>query len=324
MNEKEFEEQLQALSERVLLKANTQKKVQSNKRVLEISSNIDTSFNSHAKLSKLYTQLLNAQSEEISLNFSKVDFIASNQFAILGCILDTYRKKYPNTAIYFSYLKKNITKTIQKNGFNIHLGFEKLPDIYNTTIPYTIFDINEINEFEKYIILRIFERKDIPQMSKLVKSKIIDNILEIFNNVKEHTHSNKVYTCGQYFPRSSFLYFTIVDSGETIPYNVNTYCDNINIKPPSKPLEWAIAPGNTTRQVDTPGGLGLSLLCEFIELNNGRLYIVSGNETYEQNGKDNRHMYMEHSFPGTIVTVAFNLLDDSMYRMNSELPEIVF
>lgn len=243
MYEKDFEEQLLELFERVLSKANTPKETQLHKQMLEISGAIDTSYDSYA---------------------------------------------------------------------------------INTTIPYTIFDINEINEFEKYIILRIFERKDILQMSKLVKSKIIDNILEIFNNVKEHTHSNKVYTCGQYFPRSSFLYFTIVDSGETIPYNVNTYCDNINIKPPSKPLEWAIAPGNTTRQVDTPGGLGLSLLCEFIELNNGRLYIVSGNETYEQNGKDNRHMYMEHSFPGTIVTVAFNLLDDSMYRMNSELPEIVF
>ncbi|MCM1122078.1 MAG: hypothetical protein NC416_05805 [Eubacterium sp.] len=324
MNEKEFEEQLQALSERVLPKPITPEKKHLNKQTLEISNNIDTSYNSHTRLSELYTQLIHMQSKEVHLDFSKVDFIASNQFAILGCILDTYRTKHPHTTIYFSYLNKNIQKTIQKNGFNMHLGFNKLPDTYNTTIPYTIFHINEINEFEKYIILRIFERQDIPKMSELVKSKIIDNILEIFNNVKEHTHSNKVYTCGQYFPKSSLLYFTIVDSGETIPYNVNTYCNNINIELPDKPLEWAIAPGNTTRQVDTPGGLGLSLLRDFIELNNGKMYIVSGNETYEQNGINNRHMYMDYSFPGTIVTVAFNLLDDSMYHMNSEFSDIVF
>lgn len=322
MNEKEFEEQLQALAKRVL--PDTPPSSLSSAYTLHINSNIDTSYNSHTILSGLYNQLLLISADEIYLDFSKVDFIASNQFAILGCILDNYRTQRPNTAIFFSYLKNKIKRTIQKNGFNIHLGFEKLPDTYNTTIPYTIFNIGQINEFEKYILLRIFERSDIPKMSELVKSKIIDNILEIFNNVKEHTHSNKVYTCGQYFPKSSFLYFTIVDSGETIPYNVNTYCNNMNIELPSNPLEWAIAPGNTTRQVDTPGGLGLSLLRDFIELNKGKLYIVSGDETYEQNGKTNRHMIMNYSFPGTIVTVAFNLLDDSIYRMNSEAPKIIF
>lgn len=292
---------------------------------IEISNNIDTSYSAHTILSKLYTQLSCIQSDKIYLDFSKVNFIASNQFAILGCILDTYRDQHPTTTIYFSSLGNNIKKTIQKNGFNMHLGFERLPDTYNTTIPYTIFDINEINEFEKYIILRIFDREDIPKMSDLVKSKIIDNILEIFNNVKEHTHSNKIYTCGQYFPRSSLLYFTIVDSGETIPYNVNTFCTNINIEVPTRPLEWAIAPGNTTRLAGTPGGLGLSLLRDFIELNNGKLYIVSGNETYEKTGNGDRHLYMQHSFPGTIVTVAFNLLDESTYHMTSEnLSEIIF
>lgn len=97
------------------------------------------------------------------------------------------------------------------------------------------------------------------------------------------------------------------------------------MKIPVKPLEWAIAPGNTTRLAETPGGLGLSLLRDFIGLNNGRLYIVSGNETYEKNGNKERHKYMHHSFPGTIVTMAFNLLDNSIYCMTSEkLPEIIF
>lgn len=319
MDEKEFEEQLSALSERVI-----SPKVK-NSKIIEISKDIDTGYSAHLRLSELCKQLSYSQSNEIYLDFSKVNFIASNQFAILGCILDTYRAQHPNTSIYFSSLGKNLKKTIQKNGFNMHLGFEKLPDTYNTTIPYTIFDINEINEFEKYIILRIFDRRDIPKMSEMVKSKIIDNILEIFNNVKEHTHSNKIYTCGQYFPRSSLLYFTVVDSGETIPYNVNTYCKNISMEIPTKPLEWAIASGNTTRLSGTPGGLGLSLLCDFIELNNGRLYIVSGNETYEKIGNIDRHKYMQSSFPGTIVTVAFNLLDEATYRMTSEnLSEIIF
>ena len=293
-------------------------------QTIKIPHDINTEYQSYLLLNQLYAQLLSIQAEEIYLDFSNVKFIASNQFAILGCILDKYNVYNPEATIYFYHLGKSIKKTIKKNGFNKYLGLEKIPDTYNTTIPYTIFSIDQISEFEKYILLRIFDRKNIPKMSEKVKSNIIDNILEIFNNVKEHTHSDKIYTCGQYFPKKSLLYFTIVDSGETIPYNVSTYCTNLNIVAPSKTLEWAITPGNTTRATGTPGGLGLSLLRSFIELNKGKLYLVSGNEIYEKNGMDEKHMYMKYSFPGTIVTVAFNLSDESKYRMTSEISEIIF
>lgn len=165
--------------------------------------------------------------------------------------MDAYKTEHPDATIYFSSLKPKIKKMIQKNGFNTLLGYEKLPDTYNTVIPYSIFGIDQINIFEKYIVLRIFGRNDIPKMTEKVRGNVIDNILEIFNNVKEHTHSDKVYTCGQYFPKSSLLYFTIVDSGETIPYNVNNYFTNLpdHDRAPVRPLELAIAPGNTTRTI---------------------------------------------------------------------------
>ena len=286
-------------------------------KTITIPHNINTRNKSHSLLSRLYGQLLSTQADIIYLDFIKVNFIASNQFAILGCILDTFHNSHPKTSVYFINLRDEITKTIKRNGFNIYLGLDKLPDTYNTIIPYTIFKIDQIDEFEKYIILRIFNRENIPRMSERVRSNIIDNILEIFNNVKEHTHSEKIYTCGQYFPKRSLLYLTIVDSGETIPYNVNTYFTNLNLEVPDKPLEWAIAPGNTTRTTGTPGGLGLSLLKNFIELNNGILYMVSDNELYRKHGAEESHEYMKYSFPGTIVTVAFNLSDESRYRMPS-------
>lgn len=286
---------------------------------ISILNNIDTGFSSHSRLSKLAHYMSTLNAKKITIDFSKVNFIASNQFAIFGCILSAYSAKCPESKIYFLNLNAKITETIRKNGFYRHLGFEKLPDTYNTVIPYTIFNIDEINEFERYILLRIFNRSDIPQMSEMAKSNIMDNILEIFNNVKEHTHSNKVFTCGQYFPKSSLLYLTIVDSGETIPYNVNMHFNDKNLKPPVNALEWAMVAGHSTRIAETPGGLGLSLLKDFVGLNEGLLYIVSGNETYEKKGKQERYKYMEVPFTGTIVTVAFNLSDTHTYSMVSEI-----
>ena len=44
---------------------------------------------------------------------------------------------------------------------------------------------------------------------------------------------------------------------------------------PEEAIEWATRANNTTKRGDVPGGLGLKLLCEFIDLNGGSLQIVS-------------------------------------------------
>lgn len=49
-----------------------------------------------------------------------------------------------------------------------------------------------------------------------------------------------LYICGQYFPRNSNLYFTIVDLGETIFENVNEYLCGHNIEISENILKWNI------------------------------------------------------------------------------------
>lgn len=286
--------------------------------IIHLSGKFNTEYGTHKRICQLAEQFQKYKNTDIGLDFKNVEFIASNQFAALGCIVDTYSKKNPNASVTFFNVKDKIKKVMQMNGMHKHLGLKKIPDQYKTAIPFTIFDVKEIDEFERYILMEVFSRPDLPKMSALARNNILDTILEIFNNVKEHTSSQFVYSCGQYFPKSSFLYLTIVDAGETIPFNVTAFFKSNRQTPPANSLEWAIRAGNTTRLTDTPGGLGLSLLCDFIELNKGKLYIVSEKETFEKVGESERTLYMENAFPGTIVTVAINLSDEYTYRMTSE------
>lgn len=283
--------------------------------------NLQTSFQSHNDLARLFYTINSYQNIKLILDFSNVTFIAANQFSVLGCILSVFGSNNSLSGIYFVQVPKKIRTLLRVNGFGKqHLSYEPLPDTYNTAIPYRIFSVSQIDEFEKYITIQIFERKDIPAMSTPVRDIIIDNILEMFNNVKEHTHNKAVYTCGQFFPSKSLLHFTITDAGETIPFNVRSYfSDHYMVLPPSL-LEWAMQSGNTTRRSDSPGGLGLYLLSEFINLNNGELYIVSGNETFEQTPRGSRYKNLDYSFPGTIVTMAFNLNDSNSYYLTDEKP----
>lgn len=283
-------------------------------------SNLQTSHSSHQKLADLYHNIHNFKGSTLLLDFKGVTFISANQFSVLGCIISGFHLKNPDVEIRIGNISSKLAAIMKVNGFGKHLSYDSLPDKNNTAIPYKIFDVSEIDKFEKYITISIFNRDDLPKMSSGVRDCMIDNILEIFNNVKEHTHSKKLYTCGQFFPSKGLLYFTITDSGETIPYNVENYCQkyNINLAEFESSLAWAMQSGNSTRQSGSPGGLGLFLLSDFISLNQGELYIVSGCETFEQTKRGKRYQQLSSPFPGTIVTMAFNLSDSSSYCLASE------
>lgn len=284
-------------------------------------SNLQTSFASHQELARLFHEIHNFKGDTLLLNFEDVTFISANQFSVLGCIISTFHTQHPEVTILAGNVAPKLSNIMQRNGFGNHLSYKSLPDINNTVIPYKIFDVTEIDNFEKYITISIFSRNDLPQMSSGVRNQIIDNILEIFNNVHEHTCSQKLFTCGQFFPRKHLLYFTITDSGETIPYNVRKHCQkyNIELEDANCCLSWALQPGHSTKIFDEPRGLGLYLLSHFINLNKGELYIVSGEEAFEQNTLGKRYKQLSNPFPGTIVTMAFNLTDQSSYCLESEI-----
>ena len=103
------------------------------------------------------------------------------------------------------------------------------------------------------------------------------------------------------------------------------YYKNSIYPAPENALQWALIPGNSTINDGSPRGLGLSLIQSFVKLNKGQFFIISENETYEITSKGERYDIMKNVFPGTIVTLAFNLNDTAMYVMENEVsPEIQF
>lgn len=290
-------------------------------------TSIQTSKSSHELLSEFaqFAQKLPDSVNRLIIDMSSVNFIASNQFAIFGSILHSLKRSKPNIEIVMFGIQKNIANIIGKNGFYRHLNLPKVQDQYNTVIPYKIFKTSEIIEYGNYLTTNLFSRKDLPNMSSTVRDNIRDYLLEIFKNASDHTDSQYIYTCGQYFSKSSLLYFTLVDIGETIRYNVDMYYKNSIYPAPENALQWALIPGNSTINDGSPRGLGLSLIQSFVKLNKGQFFIISENETYEITSKGERYDIMKNVFPGTIVTLAFNLNDTAMYVMENEVsPEIQF
>lgn len=285
----------------------------------KINIDLQNSHKSHEELCKLAYALKTTPYSKVEVDFSASSFISSNLFAVLGCIFSEFlAHNASKNAIIVQGIHPTILEVIQKNGFCNHIGLPKIADKHNTTIPYKIFDVKEIDEYERYLTISLFSRKDLPKMTKRVSDDIRDSLLEIFKNVADHTESSKVYTCGQFFPKSNMLFFTIVDAGNSIPYNVKKYHEIKGKTLPEKCLAWAVESGNTTLDTDTPRGIGLSLIRDFVKLNEGSFFIVSGNETYEIQRDRDRYIQLSAQFPGTIVTTGFNLNDRSSYYISTE------
>ena len=146
------------------------------------------------------------------LDFQNVQFFAVNLFAVLGCCLTENYIRGINTKCVS--IQPSIIRAMSKSKFGKNFNIPCIEDIYHNSVEYRRFSATEIEQFEKYITIELLSRNDLPDMSDGVKDNINDYLLEIFNNVTAHTDSRYVYTCGQFFPKSKLLYFTVANYGK--------------------------------------------------------------------------------------------------------------
>lgn len=291
--------------------------------IFSFEKNLNNDIQSYEKLIELYHLLNSETGKTVLLDFTKVNFLSANLLAVLGCCVDNIIKKH---RIVIKNLNPKIKEVMRKNKFNKYFTWDDLNDTYHSTMDYAIFEATteHLVDFERYLLLNVFSRENLPIMSSGYQNSIIDNLLEIFNNVIDHAESSYVYVCGQYFPGNSNLSFTIVDLGKTIFDNVKEYLFKYNNEVPQNTLEWAIIPGNSTKTEYAPGGLGFSTLLDFLKLNRGCFILISHNELYEIRPGKERFIKLSSSFPGTIVTITINLLDEQYYLLDKDNDLIIF
>ncbi len=252
---------------------------------------------------------------EIILNFQNNTWFESNLFAVLGAMLNKIEENL--NIIRIENLPEKLEILMKRNHFSSHFGGDKLPDFYNTTIKYQKFRPKEEKLFKDYLDRELLSSRLLPNMSIKLRKKINESIFEIFNNAVLHGNCLNIFTCGQSYMQKNRLDFTIVDMGTTIKTNINSYL-NTNLSG-EKAIQWAVKEGNTTKRGTIPGGLGLSLIREFLEKNNGRIQIISSEGFWEQDGQAENSKIFALEFPGTIVNLEFNIDDKMSYCLASEI-----
>jgi hypothetical protein len=253
---------------------------------------------------------------EIIFDFQNVNFLEANLCALIGTIFEILETK--NNKINVININSAVETILRKNSFLLSFGFEKIIDNYDTSLTYMKFTPNDDNSFSDYIQNELLNKPQFPSHSEKLGKKIARNIFEIYENARTHGKCDYIHTCGQFFPKKNNkpLYFTIVDKGINIKENVSSYLDkDMNA---SDAIEWAMVKGNTTKTGVTSGGLGLSVIFEFIKLNKGAIQIISSDGFYEFKNGNIAKYNLNSIFEGTIVNFKFNLNDANHYILKEE------
>ncbi len=269
------------------------------------------------EIAKIYAIGKTLWLDELVLDFARCGFFEANLAAPLAAVLA--RIQDDSNEIKFQNIDPKIEAILCKNEFLAQFGFPRGVDTNNTTIKFFKFSLSEEERFGKYLKVYMNGR-GLPQMTEQLKKRFIQSISEVFQNSVIHSGAKLgFFACGQFYPNLAKLDFTMADAGVGIRTNVRNHFRQETISS-IEAIRWALGDGNTTKSSGQPGGIGLKLLKDFIELNAGKIELVSrlgyyrycqGSETFEK---------MSSDFPGTIVNLEIQTNDVKSYRLSSEIP----
>lgn len=270
-------------------------------------------------LSELHQNLLSSNAEKILINFDRCKEFDANLSAVLGAILDDATEKGHH--MFLTCPKSiGVRRFLSRNKFLEVFKVDTQNEDRENFIIYKRFGVNQAEEFKSYIHSDLVQRQRFPHCTERATEKIIESIYEIFANAVSHGNSQSVYCCGEVHPRNgrTMLDMTFINLGTTVIHNVNNYLQRRSqgLLGPCDALKWAFEEGNTTKPI--PGGLGLSILEEFMEMNEGTIQMVSGNAMLEIENGQSKGTPLDKSFSGTIVNVEFNCSDSKLYSLIDE------
>lgn len=266
-------------------------------------------------LAQLLLAAQGSNDQMVSVSFDKCGFFDGNMAAALQVILEKIVDL--NKSIEIIDLPLSIKTILCKNEFLCQFGHAIIFDQNSTTLPHQVFNLSDSSKFAKYLEQHL-PGKGVPRMTAGLGKQFRQSIFEMFQNCAMHSKSKAgIIVCGQYFPKEQHLDLTISDAGVGIKSNVAAFL-NLEITSVAA-IKWAMIEGNTTKTGSHPGGFGLKLLQEFIELNNGKVQIISGDGFYEFSNGIKKYSAMKNPFPGTTINLQINTGDKKSYGLASEV-----
>ena len=255
----------------------------------------------------------------VKIDFQYCDFLGHEGVAFLGGLAHLIKARGGEVIFQWDTLNSEIRMNLAQNGFLQNFGHSWGPWDGNS-IPYCCtlqYDADTIVDYLQYKWLS----KGWVNVSSGLRDAIAGKVSEIYLNAFQHSQTQiGVFSCGQHYPKMGLLQLTVIDFGIGITENVRSLPENANMST-TEALSWAFQTGTSTRKDGVCGGMGLSLLQDFMIQNHGNLMIFSndGCVIIDDNGTKYENKCI--NFSGTLVNISLKC-DESYYCLASEIADV--
>lgn len=276
----------------------------------------------------------------VTIDISRTVFFASELTAILSAIIERWLSDGVHVKLTSTKIEP-VDQMFRRNGF--YSSFKNEPimnDAYGTYLPLFSEYSQATEAIEKFLNESVFKNEHWPANSSLASHEmetINSAIFEIARNINEHSGSNRLFMCGQFYPTIHQLRFTLVDTGSGIADNVYNQLSELKAPKQTKTLlknasdasriDWATDRGNSTK-ANIASGMGLYDIKSSL-LGHGEFTIVANSGFWKQTSEGRIiKQKMNVRYHGTILHLLFNIdqnrLAESSVKDDTMTTEIFF
>ncbi|HQV77151.1 MAG TPA: hypothetical protein PLJ42_00020 [Chitinophagales bacterium] len=247
-----------------------------------------------------------------TIDFEQLEWFDANLSSEL--LLYCYNLKKNNNLKFFidySILKGDLN-VLSRNGFAYYVVHNKEHfkpvDDRETVIPIKAFQPDNVDSFADYIENIFLKQRGLDKIDKDSKDRIKSSYFEIFDNVGIHANTKSpIICCGQHFPVSGELKFTLTDYGDGFLKKIAQHTLN-EIKSGAEAISWAVK-GGSTKPDAIKGGNGLKKIMMYCFKNGGELSIVSDGCFWSLQNKSINSQNLNNCRAGATIHLTFRYLN---------------
>jgi anti-anti-sigma regulatory factor len=264
-----------------------------------------------------------SQEEEVVFDLSKTEFISPFGITLLaGTIGECLRGR---KKVLYTSPKHRRTKT-----FLTRIGFDKFFHLKEeiTEITDANVQLRKLRNLDPTYTDRIISAfKYTIRMAEDVEGLLKLSLNETMANAFEFGISDKgCYVCAQVYRNTNVIRVCITDFGVGIYNSLIAVPEYAYLQNSFEAIILAAKEGVTSR-LNRVGGRGLSTLIQFLNVNKGRMVILSGNGKVAWDfakSREPKKQIMSVPFQGTIVSMRIRTDSPGVYIMRGDVIENVF
>jgi len=240
-----------------------------------------------------------SESEEEKALISFVETVRCDSTFAVPLAVVLARLEDRGRSFEFGGVPKIVQALFFRNWFFRFFGISlQPPSTPSSCLPFEHFETVENDRFFDYLDHHL-EGKGLPPADSTFTQQLQQILGEVFVNAETHSESALgVFVCGQHYPAEQRLCLTIADGGITVPVRVaKRFGKDLA---PTRALQWAMGMGHTTKE-QTPGGVGLKLMRDFVREHHGAVWIATGQAFWSLASGEESFSSLLDPFPGTVV-----------------------